>query len=468
MVSERRSCRMDSQLDDRTETLENALSDIKKGRIAPCYLLYGEEEYLIQDAFNKILDLLLSPADRALNLYVVDGPQENIDDICRVLLSAPLIPGRKIIAVRDTSLFQSKKMLPDLIKKIRDNLESNPSRAAGDFLRLLKLAGWKLEDFREGGWKRITDEDWQKNVPGDNGEDREKWLPKVVGICTEQGLKSTAAGGDMESLGRAIARGFPGGNYLILTAQEVDKRKQLFKQITEMGKVVYFPYAKGEKRQKLLLLETAQEMLSLKGKKLSPDAWEAIGRKTGFDIRKSMAALEKLIIHTGDKPAIDAGDVEEAIGKSKEDTVFDLTGAIVEKNLPQSLMILHDLLEQGLHHLVIMKMMTREIRLLLYAKLVVMSGKLESYNSNIDYSRFQGRIYPIIKSLGGKEKDGAGILSGQHPYVIYRLLKSSEKFSYQSLLGYMEYLAKMDLSLRSTGKDPKLQMERFLAEVCLD
>ncbi|MDO9585946.1 MAG: hypothetical protein Q7I93_05635, partial [Syntrophales bacterium] len=63
---------MDTQLNDGAETLENALSDIKKGRIAPCYLLYGEEEYLIQDAFNKILDLLLPPADRALNLYAVD------------------------------------------------------------------------------------------------------------------------------------------------------------------------------------------------------------------------------------------------------------------------------------------------------------------------------------------------------------------------------------------------------------
>lgn len=458
---------MNTQLDDRAETLENALSDIKKGIIAPCYLLYGEEEYLIQDAFNKILDLLLPPADRALNLYAVDGQQENIDDICLALLSAPLIPGRKIVAVKDTSLFQSKKMLPDLIKKIRDNLESNPSRAAGDFLRLLKLAGWKIEDLREGGWKRITDDDWQKNVPGDSGEDREKWLPKIVDICTERDLQSAAAGEDMESLGRAIARGFPEGNYLILTAREVDKRKQLFKQIAEMGKVVYFPYARGENRQKFLLLETAQDLLSLRGKKLSPDAWQAIGRKTGFDLRKSMAALEKLIIHTGDKPVIDAGDVEEAVGKTKEDTVFDLTTALVERNLPQSLMVLQDLLEQGLHYLVIMKMITREVRFLLYAKLLVMSGKLESYNSSMDYSRFQGRVYPTIKALSGKEKDGVGNLSGQHPYVIYKLLKSSERFSYKTLLKYMEQLAEIDLSLRSSGKDPKLQLERFLAEVCL-
>jgi DNA polymerase-3 subunit delta len=130
-------------------------------------------------------------------------------------------------------------------------------------------------------------------------------------------------------------------------------------------------------------------------------------------------------------------------------------------------MILQDLLDQGIHHLAIMKMIVKEMRLLLYAKLLVMSGKLESYNSSMDYGRFQGRVYPTIKALGGKEKDGVGNLSGQHPYVIYKLLKSSERFSYKTLLGYMEYLAKTDLSLRSTGKDPKLQLERFLVEVCL-
>jgi DNA polymerase-3 subunit delta len=458
---------MDAQSGDGWGTLENVLSEIKKGKIAPCYLLYGEEEYLINDAFRKIIDLLLPDADRSLNRYSVDGHQENINDICLALLAAPLIPGKKIVAIKDTSLFQSKKILPALIKKIRDNLETNPSRAGSDFLRFLKLAGWKLEEFREGGWKRITDEEWQKNTQNGNGEDREKWLPKIVDLCVELGLKSATSDEDMESLSRAIAGGFPEGNYLILTAQEVDKRKQLFKQIVETGKALYFPRANKGNRQKFLLVERAQELLSLRGKKLSPDAWQAIGRKTGFDLRKSMAALEKLIVYTGEKPVIDAGDGEGAVGKTKEDTVFDLTTALLEKNLPQSLMVLQYLLEQGLHYLVIMKMITREIRLLLYAKLLVMSGKLESYNLNMDYSRFQGRVYPTIKALGGKEKDGIGNISGQHPYIIYKLLKSSEKFPYKTLVKYMEQLAEIDLSLRSTGKDPKLQLERFLAEVCL-
>ncbi len=457
---------MNTQPGDKLETLGNVLREIKKGEIAPCYLLYGEEEYLIQDALNKILDLLIPQADRDLNLYSVDGQQENIGDICLALLSVPLIPGRKIVAVKDTRLFQSKKALPGLVNKIRDNMEGNPSRAAGDFLQLLRLAGWKLDDFRDGGWKRITDGDWQKNVPGDSGEDRENWLPKMVDLCTELGLESEAAGENTEGLNRIIAEGIPAGNHLILTAQEVDKRKQLFKQIAEVGKALYFPRAKDEKKQEPLLRETAQKLLSLKGKKMTPAAWKAMGKKTGFAFRDSMAALEKVIIYTMNKPVIDADDVEDVIGKTKEGKGFDLTGALAEKNLPHSLIILQDLLDQGMHPLAIMKMIIKEMRLLLYAKLAVMSEKMESYSPNMDFSRFQTAIYPAVKALGGKA--GQDPLSSLHPYVIYKLLKNSESFSYEKLIMHLEHLVGMEASLRSTGRDPKLVLERFFVEVCLN
>jgi DNA polymerase III subunit delta len=459
---------MDMQPGESTETLPMVLSSIKQGDIAPCYLLYGEEEYLVQEALNKIIDLLLPPADRELNLFSVEGGQEDVATICQSLLTMPLLPGRKIVAVRNTILFQSRKILPSLIQKIRERLEINPLQAAGNFLEFLKLTGWKLADFQDEGWKRISDSEWQKTVEGDSGEDREKWLPKVVAICVERGLETASSAGDnLEGLSKVLAVGLPEGNHLLLTAAAVDKRKQIFKQISAIGKVLYFPRTKNEAKQKFLLLEAAQEFLDQKGKKLTPAAWEAIGAKTGFELRDSMLALEKLSVYTGGATTIDARDVEAVIGKTKEDTVFELTAALVEKKLPQALIILKDLLERGVHHLVIMKMLTREIRLLLYAQLLLKSGKLTSYKPSMDYNRFQANIYPAIKALGGKEKEGLGSLCGQHPYPVYLMLKKAGLFPYEVLIGHLEYLADMDLALRSTGRDPQLMLERFLAEVCL-
>ncbi len=458
---------MEAQSGESAETLAGISKAIKKGNIAPCYLLYGEEEYLVQDALNKIIDLILPPGDRELNLFYMEGGQEKIDALCLSLLSVPLLPGRKIVVLRNTTIFQSKNILPDLVQKIRERVESNPKQAVGDFMQFLKVTGWKLDDLRDEGWKRISAAEWRKTVGDDSGEDREQWLPKMMDLCAESGLEAGPAGGDLEGLAKVLSAGLPEGNHLILTAAAVDKRKQLFKQISALGKVLYFPQAKNEAKQKFLLLETAQEFLARRGKKLTPAAWEAIGGRTAFSLRDSMLALEKLVSYAGEAPLIDVGDVEAVVGKTKEDSVFELTAALVEKKLPQALMVLKDLLEQGIHHLVIMKMVTREIRLLLYAKLLLRSGKLGTYNAQMDYNRFQANVYPAIKAWGGKEKEGPGSLAGQHPYVIYRMLKTAGLFPYEDLVGHLESLAEMDLALRSTGRDPKLMLERFLAEVCL-
>lgn len=458
---------MENQPGDSAETLSNTLNALKQGKVSPCYLLYGEEEYLVQDALKKIIDLILPPADRELNLFYIEGGQENMDALCLSLLSVPLLPGRKIVVVRNTTLFQSKKNLPALIQRIRERGENNPRQAVGDFLQFLKLTGWQLADLRDDGWKKISSAEWRKTVEDDGDDDREKWLPQMLEFCVVEGLEAKSAGDDLEGLSKVLAGGLPEGNHLILTAAAVDKRKQLFKQIAALGKVLYFTPAKNEAKQKVLLLEVAQEFLAQKGKKMTPAAWESIGGKTGFALRDSMLALEMLAVYTGAATMIDAADVAAVVGKTKEDSVFELTAALVEKRLPQALHVLKDLLTQGVHHLIIMKMLTREIRLLLYAKLLLKSGKLKSYNANMDFSRFQASVYPTIKAWGGKEKEGPGSLAGQHPYVIYRILKSAALFPYEELVNHLESLADMDLALRSTGRDPQLMLERFITGVCL-
>ena len=44
--------------------MEKIFTNLKKGIIAPCYLLYGEEEYLVNEALHKILDIIIPESDR--------------------------------------------------------------------------------------------------------------------------------------------------------------------------------------------------------------------------------------------------------------------------------------------------------------------------------------------------------------------------------------------------------------------
>jgi DNA polymerase-3 subunit delta len=205
-------------------------------------------------------------------------------------------------------------------------------------------------------------------------------------------------------------------------------------------------------------MENARELLAAKGKKMAPGAWLALGKKTGFNLRTSMSALEKLITFTGEKPTIDEEDIEAAIGKTREENVFNLTSALVEKNLPVSLSILGDLLDRGDHPVMILAMLAREIRILLQARLLLEARSLPPYQAGMDYGRFQKALFPEIKQRLGS--------ATPHPYVIYQALGHAGRFSRESLIRHLETLVDMDLALKSTAKDARLMLERFLIQVC--
>ena len=95
----------------------------------------------------------------------------------------------------------------------------------------------------------------------------------------------------------------PQGNCLIFTAEAVDKRKKLYKIIAEVGVVKYFSEVKKEDARKEILQKETQKLLDNCGKKISPAAWVALGRKTGFDFRRSISELEKLISFVGRQSA---------------------------------------------------------------------------------------------------------------------------------------------------------------------
>jgi DNA polymerase-3 subunit delta len=162
---------------------------------------------------------------------------------------------------------------------------------------------------------------------------------------------------------------------------------------------------------------------------------------------------------------IEAADVEAVIGRTKEDTVFDLTGALTGRNLTAALRASRDLLDQGVPPLRIMAMITREIRFLLHAKLLIASGRLKGFSATMDYGRFQKSVYPSLKQGAGEKEEQVDLVS-QHPFVVYQALKNADRFTRAELAGYLEMLVRIDLALKSTGQEPRFLLERFLLSVC--
>jgi DNA polymerase-3 subunit delta len=451
----------------RGASFDTVLAELKRGKSVSCYLLCGDDEFSLHDALEKMAQALIPAAqDRELNLFVTDGEHEDVDSLCESLITPPLLPGRKVVVVRNTRLFQTRNVLVPLIGRIRERLEQDPARAAADFLHFLQITGLQLDDLRDGGWRNIDNEAWRRIVPDDGGEARDAWLPKAVELCVSLGaVAAKERPEETDRLEMILTGGMAEGNCLILTAEAVDRRKKLFKTIASVGKILSFTKVKGEARQQQAVQEMAGELLRRAGKRLSSGAWTALGQKTGFDLRESIGAIGKLITYAGEKTQIEAEDVEAVVGRTKEDTVFDLTGALSGRNLILALKILHELLDQGLHPLMIMTMIIREIRFLFQAKLLIASGRLGAFQPNMDYGRFQKAVHPAVKQLSGDGTDAIAIAS-QHPFVVYQALKNAGRFTRAELTGYLDLLVRTDLTLKTTGQDPRLLLERILITVC--
>lgn len=448
---------------------QNAVvSDIKQGHLLPCYLLYGEDAFLIRQTLDKIINHILPDEDRVLNLFFMDGDID-IDELCQSLLMPPLIAGRKVVVLRNTRFFRSETVsAPELIDNIINLIETNPQKAAREFLHFLRITGWDLEDMKDEGWRGIRDDDWQKATGNDAGSNREEWLPGIIDLCINSPIKEEPNIESADRLSAILKNGLPEGNHLVLTAASADKRKKLFKTVSDIGKVLYFPQARNESSKKQILTDTLKDLLAAEEKSITPGAWIAIGRKTGFVAEHSVDAVEKLILYTGEKRVISENDVEELIEKTKEGTIFDLTNALSEKKLIPALAALKDLLDQGAHHLMILSMLAREIRFLLHAGMLIRGSMFRSFNHKADYSKFQKDVYPLIRTwmsdAGNKEEGGE--LIRQNPYVIYLVLKNSRRFDLDVLADHLGELVRMDTWMKSSAKDPGFLLEQFVIRVC--
>lgn len=107
----------------KTASLKSLLGRIGKGDVPSRILIHGEEEYLVQETFQRVLEALLPEKDRKMNLVLMDGDETGVAALCQSLLALPLLPGRKVVAVRNTTLFQSRTTLPALVREMETQVE---------------------------------------------------------------------------------------------------------------------------------------------------------------------------------------------------------------------------------------------------------------------------------------------------------------------------------------------------------
>jgi len=83
-------------------------ADLRKETIAPVYVLFGEEDYLVDEAVDAIIAAAIGTGDRGFNLDVVYGGDTDGRDIVARASSFPMMAGRRVVVVRDADRMSAR------------------------------------------------------------------------------------------------------------------------------------------------------------------------------------------------------------------------------------------------------------------------------------------------------------------------------------------------------------------------
>src|SRR5215472_6573302 len=187
----------------------DALLAAARTRPAPVYLLIGEPFHTERTA-RDLTDLLVPPPRRSFGLEIYDGRGTPIGRVLDSLRTPSLLPGIKVIWVREPTLFVAADRRGDLTDALFAAWEEDRAvEAAERLLALLALAGWTQEQLIAAEWSSLTGAQ-ATALFGRALDAREtEALDAVRATCAERGLTVGAFRDDSGQLDAFLAAGPP-------------------------------------------------------------------------------------------------------------------------------------------------------------------------------------------------------------------------------------------------------------------
>lgn len=420
-------------------------------------LLFGEP-YLCRQALHQLEAALLAEGG---TLHPIDGDEADPRQTLARISSFSLLGGRQVYRVNNTRLLHSRttgKALWERVLKARAAAQEDAlRRALSAFVRAGDLP------LRQDALLGMSAAQWQKHfgfaAPGEDLGWTAGYLPE-----TEAGDGSTAAADPGDQLVEILTRGLPPGNVLLLVAEEVDRRKKLFKFLQEHATVIDCSVAEGggakargerEGVLRALLRQTLQEQ----GKRLPQDLVPTLLSRVGFHPVALVNEVRKLMLAAGEREEIGREDMEELLGRTREDALYELHHAILQGQLDEALVLQQRLREQGVHPLAMLASLRGALRATLLFRALIEGGD-PPFSPAMPFNNFQQRYLPVLKERGKWNKELAG-----HPFALYNQFKEACRHTLPRLCFWMSLLLEAEYRLKGSAADEALVLHRLLCSM---
>ena len=92
------------------DSLETSL---KHGKLDPVYFLFGEEEFLIEEALDRIVAATVDESTRSFNYDLLHGTDITTNEIIERASAYPVMADRRVVVVKDIDRTFSLRGKPD-------------------------------------------------------------------------------------------------------------------------------------------------------------------------------------------------------------------------------------------------------------------------------------------------------------------------------------------------------------------
>ena len=311
---------------------------------AHVYLLLGDEDLLVDQALAALLDQLIAPEERDLNLDVVRADEIEINDLITLVDTLPFFGRRRAIVVKGAD-----------------------------------------------GW---------------NAAEQEQ-----VAAYLERGAPPSA---------------------LILVASSLDRRRKLFTAVRKLGEIQEFPRLSIRQLPSWIVERVRKE-----GRRIDADAVEALVARVGPGLRQMSLELEKLFAYVESLDRITRRDVEAAVSRLSESTIFMMVDAIGERRGGDALHYLDDILREDAPPYVLF-MVARQFRMLMRAS----------------HLTAQRKPFAVVQEA-----------LGVPPFVARKIAAQVQHFPPQVFSAIFARLAEADRAVKTTGH-ARLALETLIVELC--
>lgn len=180
-----------------------------------------------------------------------------------------------------------------------------------------------------------------------------------------------------------------------------------------------------------------------RGLRLSQEAEDSLVQSVGSDLASLDGALEKIDLYLG--PASGVRDVDqevlhEVVAVTRTAEIFEFTDAIAQRDLPRSIRLLTEMIEQGQKGTAINLMVARQIRQIWQVK--------------------------VAESRGLGKNDIAQV-AGMNPYFVDRYRQLARRFSPRQLRRAMVVTLETDRRLKSSRLSDRVILEQLVLAICV-